>query len=245
MALGRGRRGISTVLGGVLAVAIILTTVVPLLMYMRQVGFLYDTVSSDMRRADEEKMDEKLSAVAYLDTNNGIMLNITNTCDLSISVIRIWVMPRDGEPMGIDAGLTLAPRTPTKVFGTGCVAVKGRVYDLKLVTERGNIIVPEGSPLQIIEPYTPPPGAWIYSLAVTIVETHAGRTYNILVDGSQYYTQRVSAGNEQAISIVIGWNEPGDHSIRVTSSTQGNQDLRVLFDDIIPIPPNQAIVLYD
>jgi len=243
--MASGRSGISTVLGGILAVAIILTTVIPLLMYMRQVGFLYDTVSSDRRRADEEKMDEKLSAVAYLDVNYAIMLNITNTCDLSISVIRIWVMPRDGEPIGIDAGLTLAPRTPTKVFDTGCVAVKGRLYDLKLVTERGNIIVPEGSPLQIIEPYTPPPGAWIYSLAVTIVETHAGRTYNILVDGSQYYNQHVSAGNDQAISIVIGWNEPGEHSIKVTSELLGNKDVRVLFDDIIPIPPNQAIVLYD
>jgi len=243
--MASGRSGISTVLGGILAVAIILTTVIPLLMYMRQVGFLYDTVSSDRRRADEEKMDEKLSAVAYLDVNYAIMLNITNTCDLSISVIRIWVMPRDGEPIGIDAGLTLAPRTPTKVFDTGCVAVKGRLYDLKLVTERGNIIVPEGSPLQIIEPYTPPPGAWIYSLAVTIVETHSGRTYNILVDGSQYYNQHVSAGNEQAISIVIGWNEPGEHSIKVTSELLGNKDVRVLFDDIIPIPPNQAIVLYD
>lgn len=226
-----------------MSIAIILTTVVPLLMYIRSVSFLYDTVSSDMRRVDEEKIDEALSAVAYLDSNYAIKLNFTNTGDLTIFVIRVWVMPRDGEPIAIETDLTLVPRTPTMVFDTGEVAVKGRLYDLKVVTERGNIIVPEGSPLQIIEEYVPPPGAWLYFLGITVVETSAGYTYTIVVDGSQYYSQHVSAGNEQAISIVVGWNDPGAHSVRVTARAGAN--VRVLFDDMVQVPPAQAIVLYD
>lgn len=244
MALGRGRSGISTVLGGILAVAIILTTVVPLLMYVRQVGFLYDTVSSDMRRADEEKMDEKLSAVAYLDANNAIMLNITNTCDLSISVIRVWVMPRDGEPMAVETDLKLTPRTPTTVFDTGCVAEAGRIYDLKIITERGNIIVPDGSPLQINEPYIPPPGGWLYFLAITIQNTHSGFDYTIAVDGADYYTQHISAGNQQAISIMVGWNEPGNHSIAVIRSKDSSQQ-SVLFNNFVLVPPCGALIVND
>lgn len=174
------RKGFSTVLGTVIAVGILVTAVVPLIMYMQSTAALYDHSVAQRHIADEEKMDEMLWSDVYEDfyyETHEIMVKVYNPCELTVDVVRIWVISRDDptNPTLIQGGalpLRLPPRGYQVEVGTGVIAQKGVWYDIKVVTERGNIYIPSGSPLIGGQSSKFP-----HTLTVTLINMEKGKEY--------------------------------------------------------------------
>ena len=169
-------------LGTVIAVGILVTVVVPLILYMQSTAALYDESVVKRHIADEEKMDERLWSDVYEDLYHGtheIMLTLYNPGELMVKVVRVWVISRDDplNPIIVEGGvfpLSLPPRGDQVEIGTGVIAQKGVWYDIKVVSERGNIYVPSGSPLIGGESSKYP-----HTLTATLINMEKGKVYQI------------------------------------------------------------------
>jgi len=239
----RGRRGISTVIGTAIAAAIVLTCLVPVLLHVQLTTDLLNHEVNLMRRLDEDRYNEEMQATAFIGEDLDIYLNMTEASYLPLEVVRIWIMVNDSTEVRQDVSLTLSLGDPSLTYNTGIRSELRKAYQFKIVSARGNIYVPTPNPLTFQPPYQPPQGSWVYMLAVTVQDTHSGCTYTIYADEQERYSQHISAGNEQAITIVLGWNEPGTHWIRIVSSKDKGGS-SVLFDAAVQVPPSQAIIVY-
>lgn len=177
----RSRRGISSILGIIIAVGIIVTVIVPLFLYTENIVSLREQYIVKRHNLDEEKMEEALKSAAYEDLYTGthqIMLRFENTGYLAVRVVRIWVIRRDMPTTDpIEKTVPVPPRSDQLEIGTGVYASQGKVYDIKVVTERGNIYVPVGSPITGWQG-----GVYPWTLSVTIMNMEKGKEYTLEID---------------------------------------------------------------
>lgn len=95
--ISRGRnkkRGVSTILGILLMVGILLTSIIPLFMYVNEVNNYYDRTVVNLKISDQERSMEDLAVYAYGHnvTSTEIDIFLHNTGSISLNVTRIWVM---------------------------------------------------------------------------------------------------------------------------------------------------------
>ncbi len=92
----KARRGISTVLGVLLMVGILFTTIIPLFISRNSVDNFYDTTVVNMGIADQERGMEDLTVYAFgRDETHDLNVLIINEGSISVSIIRVWVMSMD------------------------------------------------------------------------------------------------------------------------------------------------------
>ncbi len=83
--MGSLRRGMSTVLGLIISVCVIMTCIVPLWFTKMQADAIYDKSVADMRQFDLDRACEDIS----LSTINNT-LYLKNTGSISINIVRVW-----------------------------------------------------------------------------------------------------------------------------------------------------------
>jgi len=246
-------RGFSSVLGTVIAVGILVTVVVPLILYMQSTAALYDEYVAKRHIADEEKMDERLWSDVYEDFYYGtheIMLKLYNPAELMVKVVRVWIISRDDplHPILIEGGvlpLYLPPRGDQVEVGTGVVADKGVWYDIKVVTERGNIYVPSGSPLIGGQGSKFP-----HTLTVTLINMEKGKEYHLDLEAvgtggwvPLYFPQKLmwkATAENQFQSLGFGVN-PGTYKVSIHGP--GWDDFAIV--DVIPGKSGDPAVIWD
>ena len=93
----RGKRGVSTVLGILLMVGILFTSVLPLFIYVNEVNNYYDRTVVDLKIKDQERSMEDLIVYAYGHNNTSTAIDVflRNSGPVSLQITRIWVMRRD------------------------------------------------------------------------------------------------------------------------------------------------------
>ena len=93
----KGKRGISTVLGVLLMVGILFTTIIPIYIYVNAVNNYYDRTVVDMKIADQERSMEDLDVYAWgsSDTGDDIDVFLENKGSVSLNVVHIWAMRID------------------------------------------------------------------------------------------------------------------------------------------------------
>ncbi|MEE8322711.1 MAG: hypothetical protein V3R57_03705 [Candidatus Bathyarchaeia archaeon] len=134
----KARRGISTVLGMLLMVVIIFTTIIPLFIYANSVDNHYDTTVVNMGIADQERSMEDLTVYAYgRDNSYDINVILVNEGSIAINITRIWVMSMDLQRINI--------------FTSENVSVALNAYDLPLQLNPSNQMEIENLTLTIIE----------------------------------------------------------------------------------------------
>jgi len=203
------RRGVSSVLGIVIAIGILITAVVPLWLFQTSTEMIQRQAIEGRIQVDKERLDESLELKAYEDWYMGtheIILKIRNTCYLTITVVRIYVTPRN-DPLKppIETYITLPPNTDPLEMSTGVVAQSETVYDIKVVSERGNIYVPLGGPI-----YGGSGRAYPNTLSVTVINMRKGLDYFLNITA-------ISTGEEdppEYFPVAMSWHATSDNEFQ-------------------------------
>ena len=128
--------------------------------------------------------------------------------------------PDSNTPILVDEDLQ--PYSNPLVVDTGVVPTVGNTYDVIIFTERGNAIVPDGSPL-VGQSTTSPLNvtSFPYILTVTLLGMHPNRYYHLTLEGnipggSITYNHRPIAPNS-SVSFAFGVN-PGNYTLTAFDS---------------------------
>ena len=93
----RRRRGVASAIGILLMVGILMTSVIPLFMYVNRVNNYYDRTVAEMKIADDDRGREDLEVYAYGASSTSISVWLRNKGAVPVNVSRIRVMREDLE----------------------------------------------------------------------------------------------------------------------------------------------------
>lgn len=135
------RRGVSTILGTIIFIGIMFTSVIPMWLVMKQADVLYERKKLEMARLDEEREREVLELYAFPRSfNEPQWLNVTayNQCEFPINLLRLWVNDTD-----IPLSVTVPSMGSVNVYNLEINASEGSSYQIRATSERGNVYVSE------------------------------------------------------------------------------------------------------
>ena len=148
----RSKSGISSVLGMIFGVAIVVTAIIPLFLYVNNINNFYNKTAEDMRDFDQQRSLEKIVAYVYV-INNGSAINvqIKNRCVQNVKIERIWVLVNETHYMHSDLPeleSEIEPATTRTVLNITLPPGK-KTLVVKLVTSKGNIFGVENNPVYL------------------------------------------------------------------------------------------------
>jgi len=212
------KSGMSTVLGMLIFIGVLFTSIIPLFLYVNHVNSLYDMTVAEMRRFDEERENEQLDVYAYPDSSNNLTIYIKNRCALPVRIVRVWV--NDTTPTVTDL--------PLKIEGVSSGIIENIPipptgdFDVWVVTERGNVFASQTNTLHITE------SGWSggndpYSINILIEKPPGRRSYNVRVytdpenpESSKIYLTEVSSVRTYILLWVPVGYEPNIYYVTIT-----------------------------
>jgi len=216
--LRRSKRGISTVLGAIIFVGILITSVFPTYLYVNEVNSYYNKVTADLSRTDQERARELIEVYTYpvFFDNSTVKMNIyiRNRSTSSINIIRIWInntIPSIG-------GMPLA------VAGTSDLTIEhinipsDGYFDVWVVTDKGNIFASMTNTIQIEN------GSWSggnppYMVNIVINKKSGNRSYTINVTTDPPTLSYVQSNEEYILAQVSIGYAPGTFDVIVKRGT--------------------------
>lgn len=164
----RKRKGVSTILGTLIFIGILFTSVIPMLLVMNQADTIYEQKKLERGRLDEERARENLYVIVY-PTGEAAPDNLTiiveNTCELTVKIVRIWINDTVHNKESIVK--SMSPLTLGS-FDVSPPAGKNSTYDVRVTTDRGNVFESGSGPI-------------VYDGSFWIVET---KMINVLISAS-------------------------------------------------------------
>lgn len=158
----RDRRGISTILGVIIFVGLLFSSVLPMYLVMREADTIYDKEIFELGRLDDERDREKMFVYAYPATLNQyedrLKIEVRNRCEFDIKTLRVWINDN------YIVQNTMVSSMMDKDLGTFTVVlINNTYYSVKLATERGNVFTSMTGSLYFLNGYwiTPEPSVCI------------------------------------------------------------------------------------
>lgn len=137
----RRRRGVSTILGTLIFIGILFTSVIPMYLLMNQADTLYEQKMLEMKRQDDERDREDVEVYAFpadADSPDYLNVSVLNRCEFAVRIVRLWIndtyhaVDSKVQPMGeLDLDQYLV------------AAQDGDSFDVKVTTDRGNVYASE------------------------------------------------------------------------------------------------------
>jgi hypothetical protein len=157
---GRGRKGISSVVGGIIVFAVILTTVYGFFFVIAQDQQLFWDSSLQNQQMANQKASESLVVTGLL-MGPAIGFSVNNTGIAAVISSYVVTDTTTGKIVQINSGSGSTPALPyfisqraSLVFVTGAFYSAGNDYTIKVVTSRGSVFLgtypPENLPLNSI-----------------------------------------------------------------------------------------------
>jgi archaellum component FlaF (FlaF/FlaG flagellin family) len=207
----KGKRGVSTVLGTLIFVGILFTTVVPMYLVMRQADTMYNQKVASMDSVDQERAREAIIVYSYpLNlTSSRVEVRVDNMGSLAVTLERVWIN---------DAYYTLnktISSMETSVLGPYTVTLPPKPgncsIDVKVSTGRGNVF-PSSSGIMYYSD-----GTWYTaSLGISVNIANSQGKYHIHISNMTWSRDYLSGGTE--FGDVIRWFEvstPGTYTVTV------------------------------
>ena len=129
------KRGVSTILGTIIFIGIMFTSVIPMMLVMKQADTIYTQKVHEMESRDDERSSEILVVNAFPvnSTSTELKIEVENIGVVSVKIIRVWINDVDySENDIIKTGDT------TDIGPYGVAVENGTSYSIKVITERGN-----------------------------------------------------------------------------------------------------------
>jgi len=129
------RRGVSTIMGTLIFIGIMFTSVIPMLLVMKQVDTIYTQKIHEIEIRDDERERENLIVYTYPD-NEKIKVKIKNIGNVPVKLVRVWINDQCNVTDELISTNSEEVLGPFKISG---VLVVGDTVDVKVATERGNV----------------------------------------------------------------------------------------------------------
>lgn len=129
------RKGVSTILGTLIFIGILFTSVVPMLLVMKQADTIYTKKIHDVENMDDARAREDLIVYTYDGGDTSINVKVKNMGETSVKIVRVWTNDEyhnENKTIVTNSEEVLGP------FEVPDVAENVTV-DASVVTERGNI----------------------------------------------------------------------------------------------------------
>ncbi len=159
----RRRRGVASVLGILIMVGILMTSILPTFIYINEVNNYYDRTVVDLKITDNERSLENLEVYAYGHSLTEVDVFIVNRAPLASNISRIWVFNNTLK----DAWIFNSTNRPDLPLYMGAaeqstlrldftdITVEGCSYIIEVTTDRGNKFSSTTNPLT-----SEPGGVW-------------------------------------------------------------------------------------
>ena len=132
----RKQRGVSTILGTIIFIGIMFTSIIPMMLVMKQADTVYTRKILEVERLDDERGRENIEVYAFPigETSSNLNVTVKNRCELVVTIVRIWINESYYE---VNSNI---PTMNTKVIGSYDMSPSnGSEYYIKAVSERGNV----------------------------------------------------------------------------------------------------------
>ena len=160
----RKRRGVASAIGILFMVGILMTSILPMFMYVNQVNNWYDTSVVEMKMADDDRGSEELQVYAYGASSTTISVWLRNSGAIPINVSRVWAVRADLKKIMIFNSTNRPDNFTLQIPASSHVTVKGldltsvltfplvdnenvNKFNIYAVTERGNKFASETNTL--------------------------------------------------------------------------------------------------
>ena len=129
------RKGVSTILGTLIFIGILFTSVIPMLLVMKQADTIYTKKIHDVENMDDDRAREDLIVYTYDGGDTSINVKVKNIGETSVKIVRVWTNDEYH-----DENTTIVTNSEEDLgpFEVPDVAENVTV-DASVVTERGNI----------------------------------------------------------------------------------------------------------
>lgn len=218
----RKSKGVSTILGTLIFIGILFTSVIPMMLVMKQADTIYTKKVHEMEARDDEGAREKVTASAYPNTSNSsqIMAKVENKGNVPVKIIRVWTNDE------YHSQNELIPSNSKKVLGPFTVSVENNSSLVaKVVTERGNVFHSISGSLYYSD------GSWFTAslgICVVIYNAEGGMFLIKLINCTEpepYWEKIIYESHCQEWEDVVastGVDDPGSYQI-VVKEKKGNK----------------------
>ena len=176
----RRRRGVSTIMGTLIFVGILFTSIIPMYIVMKQADNIYIRNVHEIGVSDQDRAHEAIEANVYpgaLGSPN-LYINVTNTGVVPVDIVRVWV----NDEVNYSTPTPVASQKSTIIPIT--IANPSGSYIVTLTTKRGNSFAATSETLSY-NTSDPNNGYWYTpSLGIHIIVTNVAGKYKIWVETS-------------------------------------------------------------
>jgi len=216
----RRRRGVASVLGILIMVGILITSILPTFIYVNEVNNYYDRTVVDLKITDNERSQENLEVYAYGYTEYEVDVFIINRAPLATNITRIWVMNSTLQDAWIfnitndDLYLVAAEQTTLRLNFTG-ISVEGFSYIIEVTTDRGNKFSSNTNPLTLT-PEGWQTGTSEFKIQVLILSSQGSDDYRIDIQGLDGYSDNIDVSGVQGqFFYIFDVPQAGEYNITV------------------------------
>lgn len=192
------RRGVSTILGTIIFIGIMFTSVIPMMLVMKQADTIYEQRVHEMESRDDERSSEVLIVNAFPvnDTSTELKIEVENIGVVSVQIIRVWI-----NDVNYSDNAVIKTGDTIDIGPYGVTLEDDTSYSIKVITERGNSFASSCGVLYYTDGYWFTPSIGIHVLVLNWFGKYQIRVYNgSWSSPDPYTTQGVDIGD-------INWTE--------------------------------------
>ena len=226
----RKKRGVASVLGILIMLGILLTSILPTFIYVNEVNNYYDRTVVDLKIADEDRDYEDLKVHAYGHNETTVDLLIINRSPLATNITRIWVMNNTLKDAWIFDStnypdlplyISASEQTSLKMDFTG-INAEGSSYNIEVATVRGNKFSSATNPLT----YTSgdwQTGSMEFNIQVIVQSSQGNDRYLIQIFGPENHFDFIdSATVQEQFFTVFSVPQAGQYDVTVQNIKGGS-----------------------
>ena len=229
----RRRRGVASVLGILIMVGILITSILPTFIYVNEVSNYYDRTVVDLKITDNERSLENLEVYAYGYTEYEVDVFIINRAPLATNITRIWVMNSTLQDAWIFND-TNRPDLPLFLGASEQITLRldftdinepGNSFNIEVTTERGNKFSSTTNPLTYTPEGTWQTGTMEFQIQVIVQSDQGQDRYLIQIFGPESHYDFVDSSSVQGMFFsIFSVPQAGEYNITV-HNIQGGSDL--------------------
>jgi len=176
------RRGVSTIMGTLIFIGILFTSVIPMMLVMKQADTIYEQGKLEIERYDEERDREEIDLYAYPtegETSDNLTVKAQNRCELAVKIVRIWI-----NDAIVSTDSVVQSMSELDLGSYDVEPSDGSTYDIKVTTERGRVFEAGSGTLSFID------GHWVVEdLMINVLISSSGVVFKIYVTGPSGYDE--------------------------------------------------------
>ena len=200
------KKGISTILGTLVFVGILFSSIIPMMLVMNQADTMYEQRKYEQQKEDDRRDMEDLEMFVFPlgSTSDQMNFTVTSVCEVPVNISRVWI---NDEYYSIN---TLIPAMNTVKLPTQTVdLVPDKLYFIKIVSENNVITPPETGVLL----YDATEGWQCESLQIKIICSSFGSKVRVTIDSGTPETY--SKSYSSSIQILKEVETSGTYHVKV------------------------------